>query len=163
MGWVPRYACICCRLVHTYVKKLDLKLNKFIQYDGNTWYLINGQHYHTSEVKANPELLGYFVNPTEKSKSAETLSHQSTANVPSASPLPGLGKNRVWPKVTRLISACTQGHLTPIQYSCDWSSFLIIPPKIVAAPTLVPIPSLLSLGSPWPLLDHWQWRERGPR
>ncbi|XP_014652852.1 PREDICTED: L-amino-acid oxidase-like [Ceratotherium simum simum] len=54
------------RLVHTYVKKLGLQLNKFLQYDDNTWYLFNGQRYRTREVKANPELLGYSVNPTDK-------------------------------------------------------------------------------------------------
>ncbi|XP_046518713.1 L-amino-acid oxidase-like [Equus quagga] len=69
------------RLVHTYVKKLGLKLNKFIQYDDNTWYLINGQRYRTREVKANPELLGYSVNPTEKGKSAAKLFYQSIAKL----------------------------------------------------------------------------------
>ncbi|XP_006839896.1 PREDICTED: L-amino-acid oxidase-like [Chrysochloris asiatica] len=65
------------RLVHTYIHKLGLKLNKFIQYDPNTWYFINGKRYRTWEVKANPELLGYSVNPTEKGKSAINLFHQS--------------------------------------------------------------------------------------
>ncbi|XP_026253522.2 L-amino-acid oxidase-like [Urocitellus parryii] len=65
------------RLIHTYVKKLGLKLNKFIQYDGNTWYLINGQRHRSWEVKANPEILGYSTNPTEKGKSAMNLFHQS--------------------------------------------------------------------------------------
>ncbi|XP_062046051.1 L-amino-acid oxidase-like [Lepus europaeus] len=65
------------RLVHTYVKKLGLKLNKFIQYDDNTWYLIHGQRYRAREVEANPELLGYSVKPTEKGKSAMALFHQS--------------------------------------------------------------------------------------
>ncbi|XP_002715748.1 L-amino-acid oxidase-like [Oryctolagus cuniculus] len=69
------------RLVHTYVKKLGLKLNKFIQYDDNTWYLINGQRYRAREVKANPELLGYSVKPTEKGKSAMTLFHQSISKL----------------------------------------------------------------------------------
>uniref|UniRef100_A0A8D2CUD7 Amine oxidase n=1 Tax=Sciurus vulgaris TaxID=55149 RepID=A0A8D2CUD7_SCIVU len=69
------------RLIHAYVKKLGLKLNKFIQYDGNTWYLINGQRHRSWAVKANPELLGYSVNPTEKGKSAMTLFHQSITKV----------------------------------------------------------------------------------
>ena len=108
LGWVSCDAYICSRLVHTYVKKLGLKLNKFIQYDDNTWYLINGQRYRTREVKANPELLGYSVNPTEKGKSAAKLFYQSIAKVPPASPLPGLGKDRVWPKVTWQVSGWTQ-------------------------------------------------------
>lgn len=39
-GWGPCYACLCSSLVYTYVKKFGLKLNKFIQHDDNTWYLI---------------------------------------------------------------------------------------------------------------------------
>uniref|UniRef100_A0A8C5LAQ1 Amine oxidase n=2 Tax=Jaculus jaculus TaxID=51337 RepID=A0A8C5LAQ1_JACJA len=69
------------RLAHTYVKKLGLKLNKFIQHDNNTWYLVNGRHYRAWEVKANPELLGYLVNPAEKGKSAEYLFHGSIAKL----------------------------------------------------------------------------------
>uniref|UniRef100_G1Q9R3 Amine oxidase n=1 Tax=Myotis lucifugus TaxID=59463 RepID=G1Q9R3_MYOLU len=69
------------RLVHTYVKKLGLTLNTFIHYNDNAWYLINGQRYRMREVKANPEILGYSMNPTEKGKNAENLSHQSTTNI----------------------------------------------------------------------------------
>uniref|UniRef100_A0A8C6B260 Amine oxidase n=1 Tax=Monodon monoceros TaxID=40151 RepID=A0A8C6B260_MONMO len=69
------------RLVHTYVRKLGLKLNKFFQYDGNTWYLINRKRYRTKEVKANPELLGYSMNPREKGKNAMNLFYQSIAKV----------------------------------------------------------------------------------
>lgn len=98
--------CIFSRLVHTYVKKLGLTLNNFIHYNDNAWYLVNGQRYRMREVKANPEILGYY--PTEKGDNAETLSHQSTANVPPASPLPGLGENRVWPEVTTQVSGWTQ-------------------------------------------------------
>ncbi|XP_059542217.1 L-amino acid oxidase-like [Myotis daubentonii] len=92
------------RLVHTYVKKLGPRLNTFIHYNDNAWYLNNGQRYRMREVKANPEILGYSMNPTEKGKNAENLSHQSTANVPPASPLPGVGKSRVWPEVTTQIN-----------------------------------------------------------
>ncbi|TKC38938.1 hypothetical protein EI555_020942 [Monodon monoceros] len=69
------------RLVHTYVRKLGLKLNKFFQYDGNTWYLINRKRYRTKEVKANPELLGYSMNPREKGKNAMNLFYQSIAKL----------------------------------------------------------------------------------
>ncbi|KAF0885695.1 OXLA oxidase, partial [Crocuta crocuta] len=65
------------RLVHAYVKKLGLKMNKFIEYDGNTWYLINGQRYRTKDVKNNPELLGYSTKPLETGKSAMNLFHES--------------------------------------------------------------------------------------
>ncbi|XP_061042672.1 L-amino-acid oxidase-like [Eubalaena glacialis] len=69
------------RLVHTYVRKLGLKLNKFFQYDGNTWYLINRKRYRTREVKANPDLLGYSMNPREKGKNAMNLFYQSIAKL----------------------------------------------------------------------------------
>uniref|UniRef100_A0A8D0UMK3 Amine oxidase n=1 Tax=Sus scrofa TaxID=9823 RepID=A0A8D0UMK3_PIG len=88
LGQVPCFACIHSRLVHTYVRKLGLKLNKFIQYDGNTWFLINGKHYRTREVKANPELLGYSMNPKEKGKNAMNLFYQSIEKVTPASPIP---------------------------------------------------------------------------
>uniref|UniRef100_A0ABI8AI38 Amine oxidase n=1 Tax=Felis catus TaxID=9685 RepID=A0ABI8AI38_FELCA len=84
------------RLVHTYIKKLGLKMNKFIEYDGNTWYLINGQRYRTRDVKDNPELLGYSTKPMEKGKGATNLFNQSITKVPSASPLPGLGKKQAY-------------------------------------------------------------------
>ncbi|XP_037356619.1 L-amino-acid oxidase-like [Talpa occidentalis] len=69
------------RLVHAYVKKLGLKLNKFVQYDGNTWYLINGQRNRAREVKANPELLGYSLNSREKGQNAMNLFKQAIAKL----------------------------------------------------------------------------------
>ncbi|XP_057578065.1 L-amino-acid oxidase-like [Hippopotamus amphibius kiboko] len=69
------------RLVHTYVRKLGLKLNKFFQYDDNTWYLINRKRYRTREVKANPGLLGYSMSPREEGKNAMNLFYQSIAKL----------------------------------------------------------------------------------
>ncbi|XP_004679516.1 PREDICTED: L-amino-acid oxidase-like [Condylura cristata] len=69
------------RLVHTFVKKLGLKLNKFIQYDGNTWFLIRGQRHRAREVKANPQLLGYSLNSREMGKSATNLFYQAIAKL----------------------------------------------------------------------------------
>uniref|UniRef100_A0A8C9AF33 Amine oxidase domain-containing protein n=1 Tax=Prolemur simus TaxID=1328070 RepID=A0A8C9AF33_PROSS len=89
----------------TCVRKLGLKLNKFIQYNGNTWFLIKGRDYRTWEVKANPELLGYSMNLTEKGKSAMSLFHQSIDKVPPASPQLGSGRKRVWPKEGKLNQA----------------------------------------------------------
>lgn len=105
LGEVPCYTCVCSRLSLTYVKKLGLKLNKFIQYDGNTWYLINGRRHRAREVQENPEVLGYALSPTEKGKSPTNLFHQSIAKVPPASLLPGLGKNKFLPKVTKLVAS----------------------------------------------------------
>ncbi|XP_051028000.1 LOW QUALITY PROTEIN: L-amino-acid oxidase-like [Acomys russatus] len=67
------------KLTHTYVKKLGLKLNKFIQYNNNTWYLLNGRRHRAWEVKANPDILGYPTRPTEKNKTAEHLFYQAIA------------------------------------------------------------------------------------
>ncbi|ERE83164.1 L-amino-acid oxidase-like protein [Cricetulus griseus] len=69
------------KLIHTYVKKLGLKLNKFIQYDNNTWYLLNGRRYRAWEVKANPGILGYPTSPTEKSKTAQYLFQQAITKI----------------------------------------------------------------------------------
>ncbi|KAM6217011.1 L-amino-acid oxidase-like [Rhynchocyon petersi] len=65
------------KLINTYITKYGLKTNKFVQYNPKTWYLINGQRYRTGEVQANPELLGYSVNPTEKGKSAKNIFHET--------------------------------------------------------------------------------------
>uniref|UniRef100_A0A8C2YJD9 Amine oxidase n=2 Tax=Chinchilla lanigera TaxID=34839 RepID=A0A8C2YJD9_CHILA len=69
------------RLTHTFIEKLGLKLNKFTQFDANTWYLINGQRYHTREVMANPELLAYSMDPKEKTKNATNLFYQSITKI----------------------------------------------------------------------------------
>uniref|UniRef100_A0A8C6FLH0 Amine oxidase n=1 Tax=Moschus moschiferus TaxID=68415 RepID=A0A8C6FLH0_MOSMO len=71
------------RLVHTYVRKLDLKLNKFLQYDGNTWYLINRKRYRAREIKANPELLSHSMKLREKGKNAINLFYQSIGKLKS--------------------------------------------------------------------------------
>ncbi|XP_036035165.1 L-amino-acid oxidase-like [Onychomys torridus] len=69
------------KLTRAYVKKFGLKLNKFIQNNNNTWYLLNGHRYRTWEVKANPEILGYPVNSTEKSKTAQYLFQQAITKI----------------------------------------------------------------------------------
>ncbi|XP_012368081.1 L-amino-acid oxidase-like [Octodon degus] len=65
------------RLTHTFIEKLGLKLNKFIQFDANTWYLINGQHYRAMEVMDKPELLAYSMDSTETAKNAMNLFYQA--------------------------------------------------------------------------------------
>ncbi|KAM7324420.1 hypothetical protein ACRRTK_016725 [Alexandromys fortis] len=69
------------RLTHAYVKKFGLKLNKFIQHDNNTWYLFNGRRYRAWEVEANPEILGYPTDPTEKNKTAQSLFYQAVIKI----------------------------------------------------------------------------------
>ncbi|KAK7803440.1 hypothetical protein U0070_023750 [Myodes glareolus] len=70
------------KLTHAYVEKFGLKLNKFIQHDNNTWYLFNNQRYRAWEVDANPEILGYPTNPTEKNKTAQNLFDQAVIKQP---------------------------------------------------------------------------------
>ena len=98
------------RLTHAYVKKFGLKMNKFIQHDNNTWYLFNGQRYRAWEVEANPEILGYSTDPTEKNKTAQTLFDQAVIKVPATCCLSQLGSRRkgVVPKVTQQISTWIQ-------------------------------------------------------
>nr|BAA97677.1 L-amino acid oxidase [Mus musculus] len=69
------------KLIHTYVQKLGLKLNKFNQYDSNTWYLLNGQRYRASEVMANPGILGYPLRPSEKNKTVTDLFYQAITKI----------------------------------------------------------------------------------
>ncbi|KAH0516456.1 L-amino-acid oxidase, partial [Microtus ochrogaster] len=69
------------KLTHAYVKKFGLKMNKFIQHDNNTWYLFNGQRYRAWEVEANPEILGYSTDPTEKNKTAQNLFDQAVIKI----------------------------------------------------------------------------------
>ncbi|XP_043853007.1 L-amino-acid oxidase-like [Dromiciops gliroides] len=65
------------RLVRAYVEKLGLKLNTFIQSSNNTWYYINGRRHRTSDVLANPNILGYPVTPEESGKMPGTLFHDA--------------------------------------------------------------------------------------
>ena len=107
-------------MVHTYVRKLGLKLNKFLQYHDNTWFLINRKRDRAGEVKANPELLGYSMNPREKGKNAINLFYQSIGKVTPASSLsppppaatPGSGKNRSGQKSPSKLGDHPSGHLT---------------------------------------------------
>ncbi|NWU94028.1 OXLA oxidase, partial [Upupa epops] len=61
------------RLVHELIQQFQLKLNKFIQMDNNTWYLLNGSRWRTKDVEENPDLLNYPVKPSERGKSPRQL------------------------------------------------------------------------------------------
>lgn len=130
------------RLTHAYVEKFGLKLNKFIQHDNNTWYLFKGQRYRAWEVDANPEILGYPTNPTEKNKTAQNLFDQAVIKVPAAFPSwDQEGKGRCLRSHSKLVPGCRS--LDPTQHSYDWSSCLIA--SVNDATTLNP--SLLSLSN----------------
>ncbi|KFP80354.1 L-amino-acid oxidase, partial [Acanthisitta chloris] len=61
------------RLVREFIRQFNLKLNPFIQSDGNAWYLLNGIRVKAEEVNRNPNVLNYTVKPSEKGKSASQL------------------------------------------------------------------------------------------
>ncbi|XP_051843911.1 L-amino-acid oxidase-like [Antechinus flavipes] len=69
------------RLVRYYVKKLGLKLNTFIQSSNNTWYYLNGRRHRTSDVHANPNILGYPVESEELGKMPDKLFKEAIAKV----------------------------------------------------------------------------------
>ncbi|XP_034425164.1 L-amino-acid oxidase-like [Hippoglossus hippoglossus] len=68
-------------IVRWFVKSLGLKLNKFIMTDNNTFYLVNGIKKRTSEVKREPDILGYNLEGHEKGKSADKLLQQALKKV----------------------------------------------------------------------------------
>ncbi|NXY24897.1 OXLA oxidase, partial [Atrichornis clamosus] len=61
------------RLIREFIRQFDLKLNPFIQRDGNTWYFLNGTRVRAEEVDRNPDILNYPVKPSERGKSARQL------------------------------------------------------------------------------------------
>uniref|UniRef100_F6TM73 Amine oxidase n=1 Tax=Monodelphis domestica TaxID=13616 RepID=F6TM73_MONDO len=69
------------RLVRHYVKKMGLKMNTFIQASKNTWYYINGRRHRTSDVLANPNILGYSVSPKESGKMPSELFQEAISKI----------------------------------------------------------------------------------
>ncbi|XP_063067337.1 L-amino-acid oxidase-like isoform X2 [Engraulis encrasicolus] len=66
---IPSYHSI----VHYYAKQLGVELKEFVMEDPNTFYLVNGVRKRTYTVKANPDVLGYGVNQSEKKRSPDDL------------------------------------------------------------------------------------------
>ncbi|XP_039677428.1 L-amino-acid oxidase-like isoform X2 [Perca fluviatilis] len=61
------------QIVRWFADDLKVKLNKFIMYDPNTFYLVNGLLKKTYTVQNDPDVLKYNVQPSEKGKSADEL------------------------------------------------------------------------------------------
>ncbi|NXO02796.1 OXLA oxidase, partial [Rhinopomastus cyanomelas] len=61
------------QLVHELVGQFGLELNRFLQTDGSTWYLLNGSRWRTEDVEQNPNLLRYPVAPSERGKGPRQL------------------------------------------------------------------------------------------
>ncbi|XP_056156787.1 L-amino-acid oxidase-like [Lampris incognitus] len=60
-------------IVHDFADALEVKLNRFIMEDDNTFYLVNGLKERTKNVKKNPDILNYDLPPKERGKSADKL------------------------------------------------------------------------------------------
>ncbi|XP_053277923.1 L-amino-acid oxidase [Pleuronectes platessa] len=61
------------KILLSFVSKLSISLNRFIQDDINTYYLINGVLQKTHDVKSNPGLLNYSLSESERGKSAAQI------------------------------------------------------------------------------------------
>ncbi|KAJ3586618.1 hypothetical protein NHX12_013014, partial [Muraenolepis orangiensis] len=60
------------RILMGYIHRLNISLDKFVMYDGNTSYFVNGKLVKTEAAKKDPSLLGYGTN-----LSADKLLNQS--------------------------------------------------------------------------------------
>ncbi|XP_028573391.2 L-amino-acid oxidase-like [Podarcis muralis] len=65
------------RIVREYVRKFGLSLTEFVPEDENAWYLIDNIRRRVGEVKRNPSLLNYTVDPSEEGKTAGQLYEES--------------------------------------------------------------------------------------
>ncbi|KAM4590656.1 L-amino-acid oxidase isoform 1-T1 [Fundulus diaphanus] len=65
------------KILLSFISKLKIPLNHFIQDDFNTYYLVNGRLHKTYAVENNPSVLNYSLNDREKGKSAAELFSQT--------------------------------------------------------------------------------------
>uniref|UniRef100_A0A673BZC9 Amine oxidase n=1 Tax=Sphaeramia orbicularis TaxID=375764 RepID=A0A673BZC9_9TELE len=65
------------KILLSFISKLQISLNPFIQDDINTYYLVNGVLQKTYAVENNPSVLNYTLNERERGKSAAQLFTQS--------------------------------------------------------------------------------------
>nr|XP_057935812.1 L-amino-acid oxidase isoform X2 [Doryrhamphus excisus]XP_057935813.1 L-amino-acid oxidase isoform X2 [Doryrhamphus excisus] len=60
-------------ILMSFVSKLQIPLNRFIQEDLNTYILVNGLLHKTREVKKNPDLMNYTLHESERRKEVAQL------------------------------------------------------------------------------------------
>ncbi|XP_028275811.1 L-amino-acid oxidase-like [Parambassis ranga] len=65
------------KILLSFVSKLQIPLNHFIQDDINTYYLVNGELQKTYTVENNPDVLNYTLFDREKGKTAAQLYSQA--------------------------------------------------------------------------------------
>ena len=69
------------RILLSLVAKLPISLNRFIQEDINTYYLVNGVLQKTYVVGQLPDILNYNLSGEERGKSASQLFSQALRKV----------------------------------------------------------------------------------
>ncbi|XP_056139922.1 L-amino-acid oxidase [Lampris incognitus] len=69
------------KILLSFVSKLQISLNHFIQDDLNTYYLVNGVLWKTHAVQINPNILNYTLTEEERGKSAAQLFSQALGKV----------------------------------------------------------------------------------
>ncbi|XP_058133882.2 L-amino-acid oxidase-like [Dasypus novemcinctus] len=69
------------KLSREFIRKLGLKLNKFIMHNPRTWVLVNGVRRQVREVEARPHLLDYRLKADEEGKTAQQLLIKSLGKV----------------------------------------------------------------------------------
>ncbi|KAG7479145.1 hypothetical protein JOB18_019147 [Solea senegalensis] len=65
------------KILLSVASKLKVSLNRFIEDDINTYYLVNGVLHKTYTVENNPGVLNYSLNESERGKSAPQLFSQA--------------------------------------------------------------------------------------
>ncbi|XP_075994335.1 L-amino-acid oxidase [Genypterus blacodes] len=65
------------KILLSFASKFQIPLNRFIQDDVNTFYLVNGLRVKTSAVENDPDVLNYTLNQEETGKSAAQLFSQA--------------------------------------------------------------------------------------
>ncbi|XP_071064489.1 L-amino-acid oxidase-like [Dasypus novemcinctus] len=69
------------KLSREFIRKLGLKLNKFIMHNLQTWVLVNGVRRQVREVEASPHMLDYRLKADEEGKTAQQLLIKSLRKV----------------------------------------------------------------------------------
>ncbi|XP_041851049.1 LOW QUALITY PROTEIN: L-amino-acid oxidase [Melanotaenia boesemani] len=65
------------KILLSFISKLQISLNRFIQDDINTYYLVNGVLLKTFTVENDPSVLNYSLNDSERGMSAAQLFSQT--------------------------------------------------------------------------------------
>lgn len=67
------FICFIFRIIYDFISQMGLETELFVEQMDNTWYYVNGGLHRTSDVQANPDILGFDTLPHEKGKTADDL------------------------------------------------------------------------------------------